>query len=228
MSRRKTSKNINQLFEEFLAEQERRLASKTYSKYVDMIDLFRRYLESYWPGQYDRNENTAITEAGGNYCGTFGADDIVSGFSEFLGYFIPYKVIGGSDTMKSAGTVMKKLGKWLAENGYTKINEWEREHVAELARDLPASQKLLALLDDWLAENVPENYKNEIQGHFQVERIEPGKLWLGSMITGDSHIGPIPVPAKVSRACKVGWDIGGIVGRTPQGWRLIEVWNLAP
>jgi hypothetical protein len=116
MSRRKTSKNINQLFEEFLAEQERRLASKTYSKYVDMIDLFRRYLESYWPGQYDRNENTAITEAGGNYCGTFGADDIVSGFSEFLGYFIPYKVIGGSDTMKSAGTVMKKLGKWLAEN----------------------------------------------------------------------------------------------------------------
>jgi hypothetical protein len=98
----KTTKNINQLFEEFLADQERRLATKTYAKYADMIDLF------------------------------------------------------------------------------------------------------------------------------QVERIHPGALWLRSVMTGDSNIGPIPVPARVSRACKMGWDIGGIVGRTDQGWRLIEVWNLAP
>jgi hypothetical protein len=28
--------------------------------------------------------------------------------------------------------------------------------------------------------------------------------------------------------CKVGWDIGGMVVKTPKGWRLVEVWNVSP
>ena len=43
------------------------------------------------------------------------------------------------------------------------------------------------------------------------------------MISGDEVIGPIPVPAKPARACKVGWDVGGVVTRTSEGWRLVEV-----
>jgi hypothetical protein len=26
----------------------------------------------------------------------------------------------------------------------------------------------------------------------------------------------------------VGWDVGGVVGETAQGWRLVEVWNISP
>ena len=115
----KTNKNIDQLFEEFLADQERRLATKTYAKYADMIDLFRRYLESYWPGHNDLKQNTAITEAGGNYCGTFAADDIVSGVQRPSACAIPHKVIGGSDTMKAWPSREKKLAKWLAEERTT-------------------------------------------------------------------------------------------------------------
>ena len=37
------------------------------------------------------------------------------------------------------------------------------------------------------------------------------------MLSGDAEIGPIPVPAKVAKACKVGWDVGGVVGLSKQG-----------
>jgi hypothetical protein len=26
----------------------------------------------------------------------------------------------------------------------------------------------------------------------------------------------------------VGWDVGGVVGETARGWRLVEVWNISP
>ena len=55
-----------------------------------------------------------------------------------------------------------------------------------------------------------------------------GQIWLDPSFTGDEEIGPIPVPAKVARGCKVGWDIGGVVAQTKKGWRLVEVWNISP
>jgi hypothetical protein len=227
MNTPKPGKTIALLFEEFLADQQARLSPKTYAKYEGVIHLYRSYLESYWPG-HSGTEYDAITKAKGTYCGTFGAEDIASGFSEFLGYFMPRKVIAGNETMKAAGTVIKKLAKWLVEKGHTEDDESIRELVGETARDLPASQKLLDRLDDWLAENAPEEYGREVEGHFWIKRVEPGRLWLEPILSGERAIGPIPVPEKVTRACKVGWDVGGVVGETAKGWRLVEVWNISP
>jgi len=28
--------------------------------------------------------------------------------------------------------------------------------------------------------------------------------------------------------CKEDWDIGGVLGTTAGGWRLVEVWNVSP
>jgi hypothetical protein len=158
----------------------------------------------------------------------YGAKEITSGFSEFLGYFMPRKVIAGNATMKAAGTVIKKLTKWLAEKGYIDDDGSTGELVGEYARDLPASQELLDRLDDGLAENAPEHYGREVEGHFWIRRVEPGRLWLELMIPGEGEIGPIPVPEAITRACKVGWDVGGVVGQTARGWRLVEVWNISP
>src|SRR3954462_2457828 len=142
MSTPKRGKTINQLFEEFLADQEARLSPKTFDKYETIIRLYRSYLESYWPGHSGKDYN-AVTKTKGTYCGTYGADDITSGFSEFLGYFMPRKVIAGNETMKAAGTVVKKLAKWLVEKGYAKGDESVRDMVGRAARDLPAGQKIL-------------------------------------------------------------------------------------
>jgi hypothetical protein len=220
-------KTIDQLFAEFLADQKARLSPKTYSKYDAIIDLYGSYLERYWPGHTGQDYD-AITKAKGTYCGTYGAEDITSGFSEFLGYFMPCKVIAGDEIMKAAGTVIKKLTRWLAEKGYTELDESVRELVGAAARDLPASQKLLDELCNWLDETGPSPPGREIEGHFVIQRIGPGQIWLDPTFTGDQEVGPIPVPAKVARACKVGWDIGGVVVQTKKGWRLAEVWNISP
>ena len=62
MNTSKPDKTIDQLFEEFLADQEARLGSKTFDKYEGIIHLYRSYLERYWP-DHSGKEYDAITKA---------------------------------------------------------------------------------------------------------------------------------------------------------------------
>jgi len=233
MSPPKSDKTIDQIFAEFLAEQEARLSEATYRKYENIIEyLFRGHLERYRPGHNDQAGSAAITKAGGTYCGTYGAEDAVSGFTEFLGYYMPHKVIAGNETMKAAGTVIKKLEKWLGTKGYIEKTDagGRRERVRVLARDLGASQKVLDMLEDWInSDDYPSPIRGKrIEGHFWIDRIEPGRLWLSEMLGEESDIGPIKVPQEISRACKEDWDIGCVVAKTGREWRFVEVWNISP
>src|SRR4051794_30410725 len=196
MKTTKPSKTITQVFEEFLADQKSRISAKTFSKYQSIIQLYGSYLESYWPGhdgEYDK-----ITKAGGTYCGTFGPEDATAGYSEFLGYFMPRKVMCGKETMQAAGTVTKKLAKWLAEKGYVEDTEGVQERAGEAARDLPRARAVARLLDEYLDESAPARQGKVLEDHFWIEKIEPGKLWLMPLLAGDSVIGPIPVPQRVT------------------------------
>ncbi len=116
---------ISQAFDEFLGDQKSRISPKTFSKYQSIIGLYRSYLESYWPGHDD--EYGSITKKGGTYCGTFGPGDATLGYGEFLGYFMPRKVICGKETMQAAGTVTKKLAKWLRKKEYVKDGDLGEE-----------------------------------------------------------------------------------------------------
>src|SRR5205823_83925 len=149
----KPDKTIAQVFEEFLAEQKPRISHKTFLKYWGIIDLYKSYLENYWPrhdAEYDK-----ITKAGGTYCGTFGPDDATAGYSEFLGYFMPRKVMCGKETMQAAGTVTKKLAKWLAEKGYIEDTEYDQEQAGAAAKDLPNARAVVDLLQAYLDETSP-------------------------------------------------------------------------
>ena len=147
MSQSKPTVTIDQVFQEFLAEQEARLSPATLSKYEGILDLLRSCLEGYWPG-HDRGEYDRITKAGGAYCGTFGPEEILAGLSEFLGYFMPRKVVAGKETMEAAGTVTKKLVKWLAQKGYVEDDErleFAEERVAmEHGRGVATDEGLVA------------------------------------------------------------------------------------
>jgi hypothetical protein len=221
------TKTIAQVFEEFLADQKLRWSPTTCAGYADIINLFTRYLEGYWPG-HEQAEYDRITKAGGTYCGTFGPEEIPFSFSGFLDYFMPRKVIGSNETMKAAGRVIKKLSKWLVAKGYVEDSDDALDVVSETAKDLPASQKLLDMLEDSLAEQVRVPSGQRVEGHFWTKRVEPGQLWLEPVIPGDREIGPFAVSPKASRIAKVGWDIGGSVAKTAEGWRFLEVWNVSP
>jgi hypothetical protein len=226
MKTAKPAKTIAVILDEFLADQKDRISHKTALKYQTIISLYKSYLESYWPGHDD--EADKITEAGGTYCSTFGPADITEGYSEFLGYFMPRKVMCGKETMQAAGTVTKKLARWLAEKGYLKDTKDAQERAGEAAKDLPNATAVLELLNAFLEENAPATDGDDLEDHFLIDRIEPGQLWLNPLMSGISVIGPIPVPHQVTALCRRGWDIGGVVANVSEGWRLVEVWNVSP
>jgi hypothetical protein len=227
MTAAKPAKTLAQIFAEFLADQKARVSHKTFLKYQGVIDLYKSYLESYWPG-HDQAEYDRITKAGGTFCGTFGPEEATAGYGEFLGYFMPRKVMCGKEMMQAAGTVTKKLAKWLAEKGYIEDTEDDQERAGEAARDLPNASKVLDLLDAYVDEAAPARHGGETEDHFWIERIEPGKLWLKPLTAGDTVIGPVAVPRQVTELCRPMWDIGGVVANTAAGWRFVEVWNVSP
>ena len=226
METTKPTKTISQVFEEFLADQKDRISQKTFQKYQSIVSLYGSYLERYWPAHNDDYDK--ITKAGGTFCGTFGPEYTTDGYSEFLGYFMPRKVMCGKDTMQAAGTVTKKLAKWLAEKGYVKDTEDAQERAGEAAKDLPNATEVLDLLNAYCDENAPLKHDSKIEDHFWIEKIDPGKLWLNPLTASNSVIGPIPVPKKVTALCEPGWDIGGVVAKVGKDWRLVEVWNVSP
>lgn len=222
-----TSKTISQVFDNFLADQKARLKPKTFAKYDSIINLFQSYLESYWPG-HGQDEYNRITGEGGTFCGTFGPEEILGGYSEFLGYFMPHKVMCGKDTMQAAGTVTKKLAKWLAEKDYAEDTSFAEDRAVEAAKDLPAAQDVLDLLEEFVDMNAPDDFEDEIEDHFWIKKIEPGKLWLEPLTMHDGVIGPVPVPKKVTQIVQEMWDIGGVVVKTSRGWRFLEIWKVSP
>jgi hypothetical protein len=190
------------------------------------IDHYESYLERSWPGR-SREEYDATVWPEGTFCGTFGAEDLIGGFSGYLEDFLPHEIAADTETMRVAGMVLKRLGAWLAAKGYVGRNENTRERVCRAARDLLATQDLLGLFQEWLAEASPADYIDDIEDHFLIHRIEPRQIWLESMMAGEVW-GPMDVPVSIARACRVGWDIGGVVVHTRKGWRLIKVWNVSP
>jgi len=116
----------------------------------------------------------------------------------------------------------------MAGKGYVQDTEDAQERAVEAAKDLPNATEVLDLLNVFLEENAPAKHGGEIEDHFFIDRIEPGKLWLNPLTARASVIGPIPVPKKVTELCEPGWDIGGVLAKVGKGWRLVEVWNVSP
>jgi len=146
---------------------------------------------------------------------------------EFLNYFMIRKVMCGKELMQAAGTVTKKLGKWLKEKGYIQPESAEElvSSGATAAKELPAAEELARMLADY-ADRTAVDCDDVIEDHFTIDAVEPGKLRLSSVI-GDDEI-TVPVSRDISNACRVGWSFSGAVGKTGKGWRILEAWNVYP
>jgi len=227
-------KTIEAVLDEFLKEQQERLKPSTMRKYESIIDLFQSFLDSYASQYLDKQEDALfdrLYNAEGDehreFCQVFGPEKISSSVHEFLNYFMIRKVMCGKELMQAAGTVTKKLGKWLKEKGYI-----EPESAAEIvgsgataARELPATEELARMLADY-ADCTAVDCDEVIEDHFSIEAVEPGKLRL-SAFTGDEEI-IVPVSRDISNACRVGWSISGALGKTGKGWCILEAWNVYP
>ena len=220
---------------EFLEDQRARLATRTFERYRDIVELLTHCLNEYGHQALDRSERRrfekAYTSDPEAFSRLFGPDKILDNYGEFLGYFMIRKVgYGGETLMQAAGTVTKKLAKWLVERGYVDPQEGEVAELgaAEAAHDLPRAERLSQALFE-LAHRGPgalidpnelsdEDYQED---HMQISRVEPGKLWF------DGH-GPVAVPRSVSDLAQDGWYAYVELGRTRKGWVLLGCGSVYP
>jgi glutamine synthetase adenylyltransferase len=225
---------ISEVLQEFLDEQREQLKSRTFAHYEDVIELFQASMNGYAYNYLDEEDGALFDELYNQhdieFCDIFGPDKILGNVDEFLGYFMVRKVIASQELLKAAGTVMKKLARWLQEKGYTAAEEAEVavEAGAEAARSLPQAEKLAGLLYDFAHSQLPEDVIEQVDDRFTIERVEPGKLWLSGWMSSAGTVGPIAVPRVITDLAEEGWAVTLWLGRTRRGWQILDVGNVYP
>jgi len=227
-------KTIEAVLGEFLEDQAKRLKPSTMRKYQSIVSLFQSFLDGYGSQDLGKQEDALFERfynASGDehreFCQIFGPEKIPGNVGEFLDYFMVRKVMCGKDLMQAAGTVMKKLGKWLEEKGYIK-SEYAVDVVrrgAAAVKELPATEELAQKLYHYV-DSTAADFDDVIEGYFTIDEVEPGKLHLSAWL-GDEQI-VVPVPRDISDASGVGWSISGVMGRKGKDWRILEAWNVYP
>jgi len=134
--------NIQDAFGEFLCDQHKRLAEKTYDHYVNAIGLFETCLDVYGEIYLDDQKHGEFEQAQKKQ----GSEEILftkyfhpsilhySDFGHFLDYFLPRKVMVGKDTAKKYSTAIICLYKWMHEKGYIKTVDVKGD-ISELRED---------------------------------------------------------------------------------------------
>lgn len=235
--------SISRVLEEFLEDQRGRLAPRTLAKYEDVLDLLRSHLNGYAheslsraeAALFDRHFN-AEGEEHREFCQLFGPEKIVEQLGSFLGYFMIRKVMAGEDFRRAAGSVTKKLSKWLAAKGYVS-EETGREAAgigAAAARNLPRAERAAQILRDAVdrlgidSTELAEEDHREFD-HFTIARVEPGRLWIEVQDRRKRRsYGPIPVPAPATKLLREGWELSCALGRVRGTWRIVEMANVYP
>ena len=235
------SPTIEQVLDEFLADQRKRVRPKTLRQYEDVIGLLKSCLNSYAyqsltkaeSGLFEKHFN-AEGEQHREFCQIFGSDKILENLGEFLGYFMIRKVVAGETLMRAAGSVTKKLSKWLADSGCVSQTDSKKgmQVGREFARDLPKAERAARVLYE-STRSLPieptgideENYIDF--DHYVISRIESGKIWLECSYEAGTF-GPIPVPVKATGLLAEGWEISCSLGRIRRKWRIVEMGNVYP
>lgn len=232
MSRTGRLPTIDDALDEFLVEQEERLAPRTFRNYADVIHLLRDCLNGYgyqsldaderrrWETAYERDEEAFIH--------VFGPAKIADNLGEFLDYFMIRKVMAGEELLRAAGTVTKKLAQWLGVQGYLDENAVEDavDRGAAAARDLPNAEKLSGLLFEQARKSVVDvqtlDDDDYVEDYLMIDRVESGALWF------EGEIGPVKVPTAASDIAQPGWSINIVLGRANETWQVVEVGNVYP
>ncbi|SMC21077.1 hypothetical protein SAMN02746041_01122 [Desulfacinum hydrothermale DSM 13146] len=226
--------NIDRIFERFLREQRERLKPRTYQRYEEIITLFQTSLNLYGYQELPTpGENTLYRRLADykdqTFCSIFGPEKIPSGVSTFLTYFMIRKVMASESLLRAAGTVTKKLMKWLVENNYAPKGEARKamELASQASKELPAAERLARLLYDFAQTHPPRMWTDELDDYFVVEEVRPGMLILSGLTTEEGPL-EVKVPRIISEHCKVGWQINLLLGETRMGWRILESGNVYP
>lgn len=222
--------NIQEALAGFLAEQQARLAPHTYRKYEEVIELLILCLDGYGHQHLDEADRERWEEAGEEeaFSRLFGPEKIPDALGEFLGYFMIRKVIASEELLRAAGTVTKRLARWLEERGLldeTGVSDMV-ERSGEAGRDLPRAARLTDLLyEQSRRTNIDVHAlgdENYLEDYLFIDRVEPGALWF------EGRIGPVAIPTEAGELARPGWSVNIVLGRKDGTWHVLEVGNVYP
>lgn len=227
-------KTIGEILEEFLAEQQARLSPKIYSGYEKTIFYFEKYLNSQAPAYLNEEGEDFLAKLcendGKEYCEVFGPEHIGSSEMQgFLGHFMIRSVVASKAFLKTVGTVMAKLVKWMHEKGYMDYGEYKvtADIVKRLKVDMPVAEEVSDLMCLYVVNNPVASCTEVLDDFFFITGVEPGKLWFKSRQTGEK-VRPVIVPEYISSMCKPGWTICLLLGKNGKVWRILESGNMYP
>jgi hypothetical protein len=223
--------NIEQVFDSFLDEISQKYKRDAVNKYRNIIQLFKISMNNYGHQTLSKEETelfdrlyNAEGDAHREFVQIFGPDKIPENIGEFLGYFMVRKVVCGKRLLKSAGTVTKKLGKWLVAKGY--ISKEDSSATVDLATEavteLPAAEELAEMLYSYAESHQISKWTDEVDDYLTVERVNPGKIYFSAPEDVEDEIIILSLPKRITNKCKVGWNISLFLGKTEKGWKIIE------
>jgi hypothetical protein len=229
-----TELTIDEALNRFLDEQHERLAPRTFRNYADVIGLLRDCLSGYGPNilpeaDHDRWQRAYDDGDEDAFCTLMSAGYIVDMLDEFLGYFMVRKVIAGQELLRAAGTVTKKLVRWLHDQGVADAAtaDHQIEQAAAAARDLPNAERLANALYE-LSLGTPIRDRDRAQRWIDgdlpltIIKVVPGELWF------EGDIGPLPVPRQIDQLAQEGWTVTAVLAYARNRWWLVEVGNVYP
>jgi len=225
--------NLEDIFKKFLKDQQRRVKPRTYRHYEEIIELLRHCLNGYGYHELNESSDVALYEKlyfhkNIEFCAIFGPDKILPSLPQFLNYFMIRKVMASEALLQAAGTVTKKLIRWLEEKGYIDSQRAAEGNkiASEAARELPAAERLARLFYEYAQNHAPRYWTSELDDYFTIEEIQPGILILSGSATTNTV--EVKVPREITDHCRLGWQINLLLGKTQKGWCILETGNVYP
>lgn len=234
------SPNIDQVLDDFIDEQRSRFKAATVSKYERVVALLRNHLNDYaYQGlsNTDRilfeRHSSKEGDQHRSFCQIFGPEKIIYELDQFLGYSIIRKSMVSETLKRAAGTVAKRLSKWLGEQDYIddELAQAGIEKSAGTVQNIPRAEKAADKLYECL-------YKGDLDhvheddfldfDQYTIVRTEPGTLWLEQSWNSYSSLIRVPVPEQVFDLLEEGWELGCCLARIDGQWRMIKVGDVYP
>lgn len=223
---------IAEVLERFLEDQP--LSARTLNRYREVIELLQDCLNDCASELLDEDDQELfhrLSDAEGpehrEFCEIFGPEHILPNIDEFLDDYM-VQLLAGSGLLRTAGTVTNKLAQWLHHKGYVSADKAQQATQTgdQAARTLPRLRKLAERLHAYV-EDQDRHSDEEFEGHFTIASVGSDRIWLDSLMH-NRRFGPFVMPQEIIHLCEPRWTVSGIVGRTGNTWKVLELWNVYP
>lgn len=234
---RPSDPTINEVLDEFLLLQRERLSESGMRRYEEVLSYFRSCMDGYghqWlsdeeAGLFDGEHG--FDEDAGSFCNLFGPEKILENLDDFVGWFLVRKTMASKSTLQATPAVLRKLVRWLVEEGHVPMDAADGsaellDAAGSLAKAEEFSSRLYDVMETGPMDSLMENqdWENEMA---VITRIEQGTIWLQNEETG--YEVPLGVPDDLASLAEPGWRMSALhLGRTPNGWCLLEMGNVYP